>query len=136
METILQIPPRRIEYIDVINEMYIRGDNYYGGVINIVTREGDRGGLDLPGNSSIFSFKSFEPQQEIVYPDYLKNPGKERIPDVRNTLFWLPDIDVPDNLDKRIDFYTSDIPGKYMIIIRGIAEDGKVVQGQCEFIVE
>ncbi len=136
IETIMPVSPQRIEYIDIIDDMYLRGDSYYGGIINIVSRESDRGGVDLPGNSFFFTYRSFETQDEIVFPDYNEKQGTGRIADVRNTLYWLPDVDINDETGRQFDFFTSDIPGEYMIIVRGINGNGEIVQGQCDFVVE
>jgi len=135
-ENILTVNPASIEYIDIINRRYIRGDNIYGGIISIVSKEGNRGGVELPTNSSFFSFSTLNEPVETVFPDYDSTPGSEKIPDLRTTLYWLPQIDISDDSRERIEFFTSDITGEYVVTIRGVTSDGRLVEGGCEFLVE
>jgi hypothetical protein len=136
IETILPVSPEKIDHIDIINAIYIRGDLCFGGIINIFSREGDRAGIDFPGNSFFFNFKAFEPQQEIKFPDYNSIHQSERIPDFRNCLFWIPDIKINAGEEIKFDFYTSDSQGKYMVVVRGITTDGVILEGQCNFVVK
>ncbi len=136
IESILPVSPRRIDYIDIINTVYIRGNNYYGGIINLVSKEGDRAGVQLPANSTIINYNTFYNSKEVFYPDYEKQINRDRIPDLRATLCWFPHINLAPDSVKRIEFYTSDIGGKYSVIIRGITKDGKIVRAIGEFLVE
>ena len=35
-----------------------------------------------------------------------------------------------------LDFFTSDNSGDYVVLIRGVGEDGTIMQGKCYFSVE
>lgn len=142
--SILNIPPGRIDYVDIVNEVYLHGDFYYGGIISIVTLDGDRCGVALPGNSSYFGFQSFEPQQADLFPLHSTGNGDERqagnqyerIPDLRNTLFWIPDLVLPATGATEFEFSTSDNAGEYVIVVRGITADGEPFSAGYEFLVE
>ncbi len=136
VKTILQISPGRIERIDVIDAIYVRGSIRYGGVISIISYEGDRAGVGLPGNSVFCNFKTFEPQQEAADSYSDTPPESERIPDFRNCLLWVPDIKM-ETMDKvSINFTTSDNPETYMVVVRGISNEGEILEYQCNFIVQ
>jgi len=92
--------------------------------------------VDLPRNSFFFSFKTCESQQQITFPDYDKDPGDANMPDYRNCLFWAPNIPVDAGDTVCLDFFSSDLQGDYMVIIRGIADDGQVMHGECNFTVK
>jgi len=49
-------------------------------------------------------------------------------------LYWTPNAFTKDN--EQLSFYTSDIKGKYVAIVQGITDDGKVCFGTTEFIVK
>ena len=136
VETILPISPEKIDHIDIINATYIRGYLHFGGIISITSLEGDMAGIDIPRNSRLFNFKTFEPQQEIKFPDYSINSNNERIPDFRNCLFWIPNIKMERDEKVRFDFYTSDNQGEYVVIVHGITADGVILEGQCNFVVK
>jgi len=135
IEDLLSVPPRLIDYIDVINRVYIRGGNDYGGIINIRSREGDRAGVRLPDGSLFINFTAFYPSEGPDSPDYEFNDTGDRTPDLRTTLFWSARQDINSGEDS-ITFYTPDRTGDYEVIIRGISADGKMVRCNCEFRVE
>lgn len=136
VETILSISPETIDHIDIINATYIRGYIHFGGIINIISREGDMAGIDIPRNSRLFNFKTFEPQQEIKFPNHSTNTNNERIPDFRNCLFWIPDIEMDRGEKNSFDFYTSDNQGEYVVVVHGITAEGVILEGQCNFVVK
>ncbi len=136
VETILSLSPETIDHIDIINATYIRGYIHFGGIINIISREGDMAGIDIPRNSRLFNFKTFEPQQEIEFPDYSTNTNNEMIPDFRNCLFWIPNIKMDRGEKNSFNFYTSDNQGEYAVVIHGITAEGVILEGQCNFVVK
>ncbi len=135
-DKILDLSPENITSIDIVNSLYFRGNLQYGGIINIISSLGDRAGVDLPRNSFFFSFKTCESQQQITFPDYDKDPGDTRIPDYRNCLFWAPNISVGAGDTVSLDFFSSDLQGDYMVIVRGITDDGQLMHGECNFTVK
>ena len=136
IDKILPLSPEKIIFVDIINSVYIRGNLRYGGIINIITLQGDRAGVDLPRNSFFFSFNTCESRQGMTFPDYDKNPGDQRIPDFRNCLFWIPNISVGAGETASFDLFSSDKQGDYTVIVRGISEDGQVMHGECTFEVK
>jgi hypothetical protein len=63
-ETVLSLVPDQIEYIDVINAIYIRGSNNYGGIISLISKKGDLAGIKLPEGSSIVSYHPLQISEE------------------------------------------------------------------------
>jgi len=92
--------------------------------------------IDIPQNSRLFNFKTLEPQQEIEFPDYGTSGNNERIPDLRNCLFWIPNIKMDSGEKNSFNFYTSDNQGEYVVVIHGITADGEILEGQCNFVVK
>lgn len=136
VESFLPVPPRLIDCIDIVNRVYIRGSNTYGGIISIRTREGDRAGIPLPSGSAFIPFSTFEADRETHFPEYPRDVPGERIPDLRTTLYWSAQEDLAAGKEKAIRFYTSDLSGEYMVVIRGVTGDGKLLRGVCAFTVE
>ncbi len=81
-------------------------------------------------------YSTFYPVKEMLSPDHEEDVKEDRTPDLRTTLYWSPQTEIPSGKEDSITFYTSDIKGDYMVIVRGISAEGKIVQGQCEFKVE
>ena len=135
-EIILPISPEKIDHIDIINTTYIRGYLHFGGIVSIISHEGDMAGIDIPRNSRLFNFKTLKPQQKIEFPDYSTNINNKRSPDFRNCLFWIPNIEMDKDEKAGFNFYTSDNQGEYVIVVRGITADGEILEGECNFVVK
>ena len=50
------------------------------------------------------------------------------VPDYRTTIFWKPDIIVKDEGKATCDFYTSDFPATYSVVIEGLTNEGKIIR--------
>jgi hypothetical protein len=134
-ENLLSLSPELISRIEVINSTYIRGNMCFGGIISVFSKKGDMAGIDLPENSYFFDFKTFEPQDEISFPDYSNSPANKRIPDFRNTIYWNPDLQAKPGETVSCEFFTSDNSGEYIILVRGITDQGSILEGHCSFSV-
>ena len=135
-ENLLRLSPELIDRIEVINSTYIRGKKCFGGIISVFSKKGDMAGIVLPENSFFFDFKTFENQDEISFPSYSSSSGNERIPDFRNTMYWNPLIQGNPSQTITCEFFTSDNSGDYLVIVRGISEQGSVLEGRCNFTVK
>lgn len=117
---VLTIPPATISKIEVVNTVYIKGAVKYGGIVNIITKRGDFGGIDLPSSGIFINFKFLAnadhyPEDFHLLPHY---------PDTRNTLHWEPQLVLNNNSSARVSFTASDTPGRYLIILNGIDSEG------------
>ncbi len=135
-ENLLRLSPELISRIEVINSTYVRGNMCFGGIISVFSKKGDMAGIELPENSYFFDFKTFEPQDETSFPDYSGSPINKRIPDFRNTMYWNPFLHGNPSESISCEFFTSDNTGDYLVIIRGISEQGSILEGHCNFTVE
>ncbi len=133
---ILSVSPQRVDHIDIVNKIYVRGGNTYGGIVSIITGQGDRAGVTLPDESSFISFTGLSKLQEKDFPEYEGKVRNERMPDLRNTLYWAAHYEITPDNGGSFDFYTSDVTGEFMVIVRAITSDGNVLSGTCNFIVK
>ncbi len=100
------------------------------GAIIINTFEGNAGTFLRRRHFNNVSVNPLGYQRPVEFyaPKYetpeAKNTG---IPDYRTTIFWKPDITVPDAGKAYFDFYTSDFPTTYSVVIEGLSTNGKIV---------
>jgi hypothetical protein len=113
---VLTISPSNILRIEVVNMIYIKGSQTYGGIVNIISKHGDFAGIDLP-TSGIFINYGFLADHGHYQKNYPQSPHS---PDTRNTLYWEPRLKLNKNNAVIVSFTTSDTPGKYLIILNGI----------------
>ena len=62
---------------------------------------------------------------QFFQPDYTQEKNT-RIPDYRHQLLWLPNTDLS-TINSNIQFYTSDVSGKFEVILEGFSATGKSV---------
>lgn len=133
---LLSVSPLRVDHIDIVNRIYIRGDHTYGGIVSFITGRGDRAGIALPGGPTFITFSGLSDLQETVSPDYEGAVRNERMPDLRNALYWAAHYEIAPENGGSFTFYTSDVTGEFMVIVRGMTSDGNVLSGSCKFIVK
>ena len=59
-------------------------------------------------------------------------------PDLRTTIYWKPNVFTDDAGNAKLDFYTSDDPSTYSVIIEGVSDDGKLIhyRGNASIVVK
>ena len=122
-----------VESIDVFKSVSatIFGSQGFNGVISITTR---RGGDDNSSEREIFNQTVYTPlgyqkPVEFYSPKYETLEAKHLTnPDYRTTIFWKPDIIVSEEREATFDFYTSDFPTTYSVVIEGLTIDGQPIR--------
>jgi hypothetical protein len=133
VEAVLAVSPRLIDRIEIIDAPYIRGNVTFGGIVSIISRNGDLGYIDLPSSGLLVNYQMLDypiPDQGIV------QPIDRRLPDVRNTLFWNPHVELTPGTNSQISFQTSDVKGNYQVLIRGYDSSGVYFEKSIPFAVD
>jgi hypothetical protein len=123
----MSVPPEKISRIDVIDDLYLKGDLWFGGIINLHSKQKDIGGIDLPGDAFFFDFQAMYPASSKEEVMVSKN---DRMPDTRNTLLWIPAFQIEKDLQSTISFVAPDYPGDYVVLFRGVDEKGELISAE------
>ncbi len=123
----LSMSPYDIDRIEVLKgpECAIYGSRGANGVIAIYTKRGKfmvKGEID-------FKMLGYYSPRTFYSPKYDVNHQDDPFGDDRTTLFWKPSVTTGVNGDASVSFYTSDVEGKYAVIVEGTSPDGKVGAG-------
>lgn len=132
-EAVMALSPEKVERIDLINEIYLKGNVAFGGVLAIYSRNGDMAGIDLPKGSYFFDYQSFHHDVTTSDPLPLQDG---RVPDTRNTILWEGDLLLTKNTPLEIPFRTPATSGKYVVLVRGVSPGGEVFSASTQFSVE
>lgn len=126
-DKVLAIPGDKIEKIDVLNMGYFISDVALDGIIDITTHKGDLSIIEYDKPVFRQEFEALQPQFEFRSPDYSDSSRlNSRIPDFRNTLYWNPDVRTAAGDGKAVvEFYTSDDPDDYIILVEGNSSQGQ-----------
>jgi hypothetical protein len=136
-DKVMQIDPLKIRKMDIVRQPYVLGPVTFDGIISLSTYKGDLEGFEPEAGSTYLDYASLQDRREFYAPVY---PTAERVegrkPDFRHLLFWTPDLRTDRNGKGQVSFYTSDLPGRYVVIAQGMSADGKPVQGTAHFDVQ
>ncbi len=126
LNKIINIDPLKINKIDIVTTKFFQGSMQYDGIVSYATYNGDLNGYQLDPNSLVVEYDGLQLEREFYSPQY-KTPGQkqETLPDFRNVLYWSPSLYL-DSSKQNISFYTSDIPGKYIVVVQGISDSGHI----------
>ncbi|WP_414000203.1 hypothetical protein ACMDB5_06530 [Flavobacterium sp. W1B] len=117
--------PKNINKVNVVKGLYYYGSKTFNGLICFTTKNGDYE-TKLKGDF-IIRPDILRPQakKEYFQPDYTNNKNS-RTPDYRHQLLWLSNVDLS-NKNSNIQFYTSDVSGKFEVTLEGLSASGKAV---------
>lgn len=124
--------PQDIETIEVLKSIgntAIYGSQGGAGVLVVTTK---RGGGDMgysrysPGIIT-YSPKGYYAAREFYSPQYTPD-NKIQGEDRRTTVFWTPHILTAANGTAKFNYYNTDEPGTYRIVIEGINDDGHLAR--------
>ena len=134
---IMALDPQRINNIEVVSRRFYLGSSIAEGIVSIKSNSSDLGASQLDPNAILLEYDGLQQQREFYSPSYQTNDQQNSpIPDFRNVLLWSPNV-VTDRYGKtKLLFYTSDVTGKYAVIIQGISQDGLPGKAVSRFEVE
>lgn len=133
---VIQIDPMNIRRIELVNDAYVYGHNVFSGILSLHSYKGDLGGFKLPPRAAVADYDGMQNVREFYSPMY---PGdtniNSRIPDYRTTLFWSPDTKADKDGKAILELSTSDLDGKYQIVVQSLSADGAAGSKVVEFHV-
>jgi hypothetical protein len=123
---VLNIDPLKIRKLETVNSRYIYGNSVFEGIVNLTSYDSEPAVVELDQNAVRLNYEGLQVKREFYSPAYdteIKRSGT--IPDFRNLLYWAPALKTNSNQVIQQHFYTSDLPGRYAIVVQGISIDGK-----------
>ena len=133
VEAVLAVSPRLIDRVEIVNAPYIRGNVTFGGIISLISRNNDLGYIDLPSSGLLVNYRMLDLPLSDTLQNRILDP---RLPDVRNTLYWNPELELKSGEEQKISFRTADLKGSYEILIRGFDATGKYLEQKVPFRVD
>ena len=133
-EAVLNIPINEIEQIDIFrttqtlrSHFNILGNN---GVLSFNSKNGNLG-QKLAKETNILTSHAISPPQNFSTPKI----EKPHLPDFRPLIYWNPSVYLNNGM-ARIEFNHSDDIGEFVILVRGLNENGEVKSSILEYNVK
>lgn len=129
--------PLKVRKLEVVQDRYVLGKSTFNGIASFSTYEGNFDGYELNPKLVAIDYSGLQLQREFYSPVYeTKEQLESRMPDLRNTLFWNPSVNVGQDGKTMLRFYSPDRPGKYIVIVQGMSASGDFVAARTTFEVK
>ena len=127
----MKYDPLKVRRLEVLTRRYFLGGVFFTGLLNWTTYHGDLNGYELDPHATALDYEGLQEKRTFYSPSYASDAQKaSRLPDFRNVLFWDPRLSLPAKGDGVVRFFTSDLPGKYAVIVQGISAEGLPLYGE------
>lgn len=136
-DEIMAFDPLKVKSLDVMRRTYYLGAQGFPGVVSYGTYTGDLNGFNLSRHSVVLEYEGLQLQREFYTPRYDNQKQREtRMPDQRYLLHWNPSVATDAQGKAHATFYTSDVPGKYKVVVEGLDKNGEAGTQTTSFEVK
>jgi hypothetical protein len=135
LNKLLVLDPLKIRKLETLHQKFFLGSTDYDGIMNWTSYKGDLAGYVLDGNATVLDYEGLQLQREFYSPSYeTEQTATDHLPDYRNVLYWSPNVEVKPK--SALSFYSSDVAGKFVVLVEGLAPDGTAGSGITTFEVK
>ncbi|MDH6313547.1 hypothetical protein M2137_002337 [Parabacteroides sp. PFB2-10] len=118
--------PLHIRKVDLYLGRYLFGGQICEGIIAFWSYNYNYPGITFGESTRIFDYEGTQAYRYFYAPKYDQQDVSTRMPDFRHTLLWEPSLQSDKRKELTLPFYTSDVPGTYLITVEGISKEGTV----------
>ncbi len=135
IKDIAHLSSKELEKVEIVNLPWSFGDLEFHGVVSLLTK--DRKYLTDSQRKTISNndYSHFEGVSFSI-PINANSPESISQPDLRETLLWIPNLELQNGVPKDVTYLTSDILGYYTIAFEGICSNGQIIKEKTTFKVE
>lgn len=135
VDNVMRMNPLRVKKMEIVNRPYYLGQAVFSGIVSYTTYQGDLGGLELDPRNVTLNYDGLQLKRQFHSPEYSRDQQNHRMPDQRYLLYWQPEITTDPHGKAQFEFFTSDVPGKYVIMVEGLNGAGYSGTDTCHFTV-
>lgn len=136
-DKIMSFDPLKVEKLEVVTRRFYHGLLTFPGIVSYTTYKGDLGGFQLDARYNSVNYPGLQLEREFYSPKHEYSEGNENfLPDQRTLLYWNPSVKPGADGKTTLEFFTSDLPGQYVITVEGIANDGTAGSYTGQFTVK
>lgn len=137
IQKIMTYDPLKLRQLQVVTDRYVTGEFTYDGIVSFTTYHGDLTELKLDNKAVILDYDGMQLQREFYAPVYdSQEKAASRLPDFRNLLYWSPNVQTDATGKASLRFYSSDLKGRYAVVIQGIDNNGHAGSQTISFEVK
>ncbi len=133
---VAKLGTKQIKKIDLKKNHVIYGNVDLYGILSITTNQKNVYALNPAYANITIPNIVRNVQVQLQGPDYSNLTTPKSVPDLRQTLYWNPELKLDDNGKATIEFYTSDLKGNYTIEVDGISSKGDIIYSNSSIDVK
>jgi hypothetical protein len=133
---IMSFSPLKVKRLEVVTNKYFLGPSEFHGIVSYYTYQGDLGGFTLRPKNKLVDYQGLQIPRKFYHSTYPVQPEISRTPDPRYLLYWNPSVTINRSINNEINFFSSDVPGKYRILVEGITSSGQSIHSSTYFLVK
>ncbi|MCR9228381.1 MAG: Ig-like domain-containing protein [Flavobacteriaceae bacterium] len=135
-EKVKNFDAKQIESISLVRDQFRMAGKDYQGMMSVKTKDGNYFEDYAPEHGINVSIKKASPQKNYFKQRYnVEGLKGKRIPDYRRILLWEPHIEIAGE-DSQFEFYTSDLPGEFEVVLDGFTTYGKPISVYSTIVIE
>lgn len=135
LNKMMAMDPLKIRKLEVMDTRYFHGAMMYEGLVSYTTYKGDLENFPLDARVLVQRYEGLQEQREFYAPRYDTPEARQsRLPDLRNLLYWNPNVTTTSTAPATLDFYTGDQAGRYIVVLQGLSKTG--LAGSTRFTFE
>lgn len=131
---LMEINPKEIEKIDIVTSRYHFGDFEYEGILSFFSHGRNFHSHLSDDQTLILDIQGTADNNQVPTIAYDQD-YPARLPDLRNVLYWNPHVSIDGTGSISLEFFTSDVVGKFVAIVQGIDASGRVGYASFQFDV-
>ena len=136
VDKIMAFDPLLVKKLEILNRRYYMGVLSMPGIVSYTTYTGDLAGFQLDPRTVTLDYEGLQLQREFYVPKYDNAKQREnRLPDQRSLLHWAPNVTTGTDGKQSIEFFTSDQPGTFNVVVEGLTGNGLSGSGKGTFVV-
>jgi len=124
VDDVMKMDPLRVQKLEVVKRQYYLGQAVFFGIVSYSTYNGDLGDLELDPKTISMDYDGLQLERKFYSPQYNSVDAGDRMPDQRHLLHWQPDVTTDKEGKQKLEFYTSDVPGNYRVVVEGLNSEG------------
>ncbi|OON69606.1 hypothetical protein B0919_06615 [Hymenobacter sp. CRA2] len=122
---VMKMDPLKIKTLEVMDGRFMQAGLMYSGIVSYTTYKGDLAGYRPDARALVQEYEGLQWEREFYSPRYATAQQQQsRLPDLRNLLYWNPQVLTSSASGQQLEFYTSDEAGKYVVVVQGLADSG------------
>ncbi len=122
---IMSYDPLKVKKLEVVTRKFYHGMSTFPGIVSYSTYKGDLDGFELDSRYVNLDYEGLQQQREFYSPKHEYSKESEaRLPDQRSLLYWDATLSTDTTGKQNPQFFTSDVPGTYQVVVEGLTKDG------------